>query len=322
MTYRMNGNTTQSKRRTDIHAWVNLEKPLGMTSTQAVAKVKRILNVKKAGHAGTLDPLATGILPIAIGEATKTVSFLQDREKSYEFEITWGEFRDTDDGEGNVIKTSDHRPNVTDIEKSLPLFMGLIEQVPPKYSAIKINGERAYDLARDGVEFEIKSRQVQVYELALIESHENTARFRMVCGKGTYVRSLARDLSLHLGTCGYISELRRLFVGPMHEDDAISFDKLSEIVDNECALEALLPITTALDDIPALPLSDQEASRLRNGQKLIFSSRPDIERLNNHGVDHLTAEDLIVAAVNNNGEPLGLIRINGVSAKPERLFNL
>lgn len=318
----MNSQNKKHTRRTDLHGWINLDKPLGMTSTQAVGKVKRILNVKKAGHAGTLDPLASGILPIAIGEATKTVSFLQDREKSYEFEITWGEFRDTDDGEGTVIQTSDVRPTVESIQNALSAFIGTIEQVPPKYSAIKIQGERAYDLARDGVDFEISARKVHVYDLVLIESQAETATLRMVCGKGTYVRSLARDLALELGTCGYISKLRRLHVGPMDQENAISFDKLSEIVDNKDALEALLPITTALDDIPALPLSDNEASRLRNGQKLIFASRPDIERLNGHGIDHLTAKDIISLAVANDGKPLGLIRINGVSAKPERLFNL
>ena len=308
--------------RNIINGWINLDKPLGMTSTQAVGKIKKVLNVKKVGHAGTLDPLATGILPIAIGEATKTVSFTQDREKGYEFTITWGEFRDTDDGEGAVIKTSDIRPNEQDILSALPAFIGDIEQVPPKYSAIKIDGARAYDLAREGVEFEIKSRQVSIYSIELVSHDTHTATFAMQCGKGTYVRSLARDLALALGTCGYISMLRRTFVGGFTQDEAITFDKLSEIVDNKGALGAVLPIMTALDDIPALPLSDQEASRLRNGQKIVFSSRPDMDRLNTIGINPLTAKDLIAVAVNDNGIPLGLIRMNGVSAKPERLFNL
>ena len=320
ITPRMTQNTKQA--RNIIHGWVNLDKPLGMTSTQAVGKIKKILNVKKVGHAGTLDPLATGILPIAIGEATKTVSFAQDREKGYDFTITWGEFRDTDDAEGQVIKTSDVRPSKDDILNALPAFIGDIDQIPPKYSAIKIDGERAYDLARDGVEFEIKPRSVTIHALELVSHTDDTATFSMQCGKGTYVRSLARDLALVLGTCGYISMLRRTFVGGFKQEHAISFDKLAEIVDNKGALEAVLPIMTALDDIPALPLSDQEASRLRNGQKIIFSSRPDMDRLNHIGINPLTAKDLIAVAVSNDGVPLGLIRMNGVSAKPERLFNL
>lgn len=318
----MNKNAPKQPRRTDLHGWINLDKPLNMTSTQAVGKIKKILNVKKVGHAGTLDPLATGILPIAIGEATKTVSFLQDREKCYEFTVTWGEFRDTDDAEGVVIKSSDVRPNENDINSILSEFTGAIEQIPPKYSAIKIDGARAYDLARDGVEFEIQPRQVFVHQLELVGHDQDQSKFKMVCGKGTYVRALARDMALRLDACAYISALRRTFVGGFYEEEAISFDKLEEIVDNGDALEALCPITTALDDIPALPLSDQEASRLRNGQKLIFSSRPDMDRLNGHGINPLTAKDVIAVAVNDNGKPLGLIRLNGVSAKPERLFNI
>lgn len=306
-----------------VNGWINLDKPLEMTSTQAVGKIKRILNTKKAGHAGTLDPLATGILPIALGEATKTVAYAQDREKGYRFTVTWGEARDTDDSEGEVIATSDHRPTESDIQDAMKQFIGVIEQIPPKYSAIKIQGERAYDLARDGVEFEITSRKVHIFDLKLLECTPDTASFEMMCGKGTYVRALARDMAEILGTYGYISYLRRTFVGPFTEKNAISLDKLAEIVDSADAHEALLPITTALDDIPALPLSDQEASRLRNGQKLVFSARPDMDRLQSHGIDPLTAKDLIVLAVNDNGgKPLGLARINGVSLKPERLFNL
>lgn len=308
--------------RNKINGWINLNKPLNMTSTQAVGKVKKILGMKKVGHAGTLDPLATGVLPIAVGEATKTVQFLQNREKGYDFTITWGEQRDTDDGEGVVIDTSDIRPTENDIATALPQFIGDIQQTPPKYSAIKIDGERAYDLARDGVEFEIQSRQVTIYSLKLNAFTKDSATLSMTCGKGTYVRSLARDLAEKLGTCGYISMLKRTFVGGFHIDDAISFDKLAEIVDKGDAYEVLLGLGLALDDIPALPLTDLEASRLRNGQKIIFSAKPDMERLNTCGVNPLTAKDLIVLAVNDNGKPLGLVRMNGVSAKPERLFNL
>jgi len=308
--------------RNKINGWVNLDKPLDMTSTQAVGKIKKLLGMKKVGHAGTLDPLATGVLPIAVGEATKTVQFLQNREKGYSFTITWGEARDTDDMEGDVIATSDVRPTRDAIESALPVFVGDIEQIPPKYSAIKINGDRAYDLAREGVDFKIEPRHVTIYNLKLVSCDDNTASFEMLCGKGTYVRSLARDLAEKLGTVGYISALRRTHVGGFSDKNAISFDKLAEIVDNKGAQEACLDIGLALDDIPALPLTNQEASRLRNGQKIIFASKPDMDRLNGHGINPLTAKDEIVLTVNDNGKPLGLVRMNGVSAKPERLFNL
>ena len=304
------------------NGWINLDKPLDMTSTQAVGKIKKILGMKKVGHAGTLDPLATGILPIAVGEATKTVQYLQNRDKGYDFTITWGEARDTDDMEGNIIATSDARPSKEEITNTLPAFVGNIEQIPPKYSAIKIQGERAYDLAREGVDFKIEPRQVTVYSLQLTHYDINSASFSMICGKGTYVRAIARDLAEKLGTYGYITALRRTFVGSFGQDDAISFDKLAEIVDKGAAQEALLGLDKALDDIPALPLTNMEASRLRNGQKIIFSAKPDMERLNSSGVNPLTAKEEIVLAVNDNGMPLGLIKMNGVSAKPERLFNL
>lgn len=304
------------------NGWINLDKPLDMTSTQAVGKIKRLLGMKKVGHAGTLDPLATGILPIAVGEATKTVQYLQNRDKGYDFTITWGEARSTDDSEGEIIASSDVRPTADQIESALHAFIGEIEQIPPKFSAIKIQGERAYDLARDGVDFKIEPRQVNVYSLKLVSSDENTATFSMTCGKGTYVRAIARDLAEKLNTYGYISYLRRTFVGSFTTEDAFSFDKLAEIVDKGAAHEALLGLGHALDDIPALPLNQTETSRLRNGQKIIFSSKPDMDRLNSYGVNPLTAKDLIVLALNDNGKPLGLIKMNGVSAKPERLFNL
>jgi len=311
------------RQKNTVNGWINLNKPLNMTSTQAVGKIKHILNAKKAGHAGTLDPLATGVLPIALGEATKTLCFAQESQKGYQFTITWGETRDTDDGEGAIIATSDNRPSKQAILDAIPRFIGNIEQIPPQYSAVKIQGERAYDLARNGVEFTTTPRLVHIYSLELTAYTEHTASFEMTCGKGTYVRALARDLSSVLGTCGYISALNRNFVGSFTQDHAISLDKLTEIVDSADAHKAILPIVTVLDDIPALPLSDQETSWLRNGQKLVFSARPDIDRLQSHGIDPLTAKDLIVLAVGNNGEkPLGLVRMNGVSMKPERLFNL
>ena len=240
--------------RNKINGWVNLDKPLNMTSTQAVGKIKKILGMKKVGHAGTLDPLATGILPIAVGEATKTVQYLQNRDKGYDFTITWGKATDTDDAEGEAIATSDVIPTQDEIERALPNFIGNIEQVPPKYSAIKINGDRAYDLAREGVEFEMQSRKVHVYDLRLISCDKTSATLSMTCGKGTYVRSLSRDLALKLGTVGYVTMLKRTFVGGFTLDNAITFDKLAEIVDNNEAHEDLLGVERALDDIPGTSL--------------------------------------------------------------------
>ncbi len=305
-----------------FNGWLNLDKPLEMTSTQAVGKVKKLLGMKKVGHAGTLDPLATGILPIAVGEATKTVQYIQNRDKGYDFTVTWGEQRDTDDREGAVINQSNIRQAEEAITALLPQFTGTIQQTPPRYSAIKIKGERAYDLARDGVDFEIQSREVTIHNLTLKHYEKDTATFSMTCGKGTYVRSLARDMAEALGTYGYISMLRRTFVGTFHEDSAISFDKLEEYVHKQAAYEALAGIELALDDIPALTLNSQEVLRLRNGQKIIFSARHDMERLNASGVNPLSAKDEIILALDDNGKALGLARVNGVSIKPERLFNL
>ena len=192
------------KKGDKIDGWVNFDKPLGMTSTQAVGKVRRAYNAQKVGHAGTLDPLATGVLPIALGEATKTIPYTQDALKTYEFTVRWGEQRSTDDAEGEVIATSEIRPTPDAIESALPAFTGEITQTPPRFSAIKIDGQRAYDLARDGQEFEIKSRTVFIESLSLLSHDTDTASFTMTCGKGTYVRSLARDLALELGTVGYI----------------------------------------------------------------------------------------------------------------------
>ncbi|MDE2063561.1 MAG: tRNA pseudouridine(55) synthase TruB, partial [Bradyrhizobium sp.] len=199
----------------DVHGWVVLDKPIGMTSTHAVAVVKRLFSAKRAGHAGTLDPLASGGLPIALGEATKTVPFVMDGRKRYRFTVTWGEERDTDDTEGRIIRTSEFRPSVEAIEALLPQFTGLIEQIPPQYSAIKVQGERAYDLARDGEAVELKPRPVEIHQLTLVEQPDSShSVFEAECGKGTYVRALARDIGRILGCFGHISGLRRTLVGP------------------------------------------------------------------------------------------------------------
>lgn len=313
------------RRKGDIvNGWVNLDKPAGMTSTQAVGKVRRLLNAQKVGHAGTLDPLATGILPIALGEATKTIPYCQDALKTYSLSIIWGEARNTDDAEGEIIETSDKRPSDLEIEDILDQFTGDIEQTPPQFSAIKIDGQRAYDLARKGKEVEIKSRLVFIKLLELLENSPEKARFRCICGKGTYMRSLARDMAKALGTVGYIADLRREAVGHLTEENAISLAKIEEMADIAApetnVLESvLLPVETVLDDIPALALNQQEAARLKNGQKLLFVARPDVERLHNAGID---MEDDVPALAVLDGKPIALITVDGAEISPVRVLNL
>ncbi|MEM8839495.1 MAG: tRNA pseudouridine(55) synthase TruB, partial [Pseudomonadota bacterium] len=214
------------KKGLNINGWVILDKPHEMTSTQAVGKVKWLFNANKAGHAGTLDPLATGLLAIALGEATKTVPFIMDGSKTYDFTLLFGEETDSCDAEGTVVETSDRRPSREEIETILPEFTGLVTQVPPAFSAIKVNGERAYDLAREGEAVELEAREVEIDALDLVSFDGEEARFSCLCGKGTYIRSLARDIAKALGTCGRVSALRRLAVGPFSENDMISLDIL------------------------------------------------------------------------------------------------
>jgi tRNA pseudouridine55 synthase len=212
----------------DVHGWIVLDKAVGMTSTQAVGAVKRLFSCKRAGHAGTLDPLATGCLPIALGEATKTVPFVMNGRKTYRFVVRWGQERDTDDAEGRIVAESRARPGRVDIEALLPSYTGTIAQVPPRYSAIKIAGERAYDLARDGEAVELAARPVDIHRLELVNSSDTDhAEFEAECGKGTYVRALARDLGRALGCLGHIEALRRTAVGPFGENDMISLDRLT-----------------------------------------------------------------------------------------------
>lgn len=314
--------TVMRKRKGNkIDGWINLDKPYGMSSTQALGAVKRILHPQKAGHAGTLDPLATGVLPIALGEATKTIPYAQDREKTYSFTVRWGERRSTDDAEGEVIATSSVRPTAEQIEGILPRFTGEIEQVPPQFSAIKINGERAYDLARAGETVEIKSRIVFIESLDLVESLPDEARFRTVCGKGTYMRSLARDMAIALGTEGYISALRREAVGPFDAGNMISLDKLEKMADSAAPEDAVLPVQTALDDIPALALEEREAVRLKGGNPLTFMSRPEIGRLEKAGIDLKAREPVTVLALLN-GRAVALVSVKGVEIQPLRVLNL
>jgi tRNA pseudouridine55 synthase len=302
--------TARPKKR-DVHGWLVLDKPSGITSTQALARVRRALSAKKAGHAGTLDPLATGCLPIALGEATKTVSFAMDGRKVYRFTVTWGAETDTDDSEGKVIATSPKRPREAEIEAALPGFRGTILQTPPAYSAIKVEGERAYDLARDGEEVSLMAREIDVYRLDLTEAAENTAIFEAETGKGAYVRALARDLGRALGCLGHVTALRRVRVGPFAEADLISLDEVERLglsPPGEGDL-ALLPVETALDDIPALAVSGTDAARLRQGQAVLLRGR-DAPPLS--GTCYVTAQGALVA----------LAEAEGGEIHPKRVFHL
>lgn len=309
----------RKKKGDAVHGWINLDKPYGMTSTQAIGKVRRILNAQKIGHAGTLDPLATGILPIALGEATKTIPFVQDEIKTYSFTIRWGEQRDTDDLEGQIIATSDHRPTEEDIRKVLPAFIGDIEQIPPLFSAIKINGARAYDLARNGEIPDLKCRIVSIEILELLAVRPDEADLRMVCGKGTYVRSLARDMGEILGTKGFISALHRDGVGCFSNENAISLDILEGMDYVSARNDALLPLQTVLDDIPALALKAEETAKVRSGQMLQFISRPDFERLTKVGLGQKQCQTALVTF---NGAPVALVEQERADIRPLRVFNI
>lgn len=266
------------KKGDAINGWVILDKPLGMTSTQAVGAVRRIYNAQKAGHAGTLDPLATGILPIALGEATKTVPFAVDGEKAYRFTVRWGVETATDDAEGGIVAQSNERPSAASIEALLPRFIGDVMQVPPAFSAIKIAGERAYNLARDGEAIVLDARPVQIARLSLIDMPDAAAAvFEAECGKGTYVRAIARDMGRLLGCYAHVIALRRTRVGPFDEATAVSLDGLrdasAEGANRDALVSALLPVERALDDIPSLTVSPSDAASLARGQAILIRGR-------------------------------------------------
>jgi tRNA pseudouridine55 synthase len=255
--------------RVEVNGWVVLDKPVGMTSTHAVARLKRIFNAKKAGHAGTLDPLASGILPVALGEATKTVPFVQDGEKSYRFTIAWGAETDSDDAEGRVIARSEHRPALADIRAALPQFTGRILQRPPAYSAIKVGGERAYDLARDGEMPDLAPRPVSIQAFTIVAADRDAATFEARCGKGCYVRALARDLGQLLGCRGHVAALRRTRVGPFAEEDCVPLADLAD----ETAANALLGVEAGLSEMPHVAVDRESAARLRRGQSILLRAR-------------------------------------------------
>ena len=304
-----------------IHGWIAVDKPLGMTSTQVVGKLRRALNAQKIGHGGTLDPLATGILPIALGEATKTITFCMDHTKIYSFTVKFGEQRSTDDAEGDVVATSDIRPDETAIRAILPRFVGIINQLPPRFSALKIDGQRAYDLARAGEDVELAPREVRIDSLELLAVRGDEADFRAVCGKGTYIRSLGRDLALELGSVGHISALRREAVGPFDENNAISLDLFADSSQIPPLEDMLLPVHLVLADIPALDLNEREAARLKNGQVLSFIARPDVDRLHRAGVVP-DASNPVTALALFNGTPIALVNIAGIDIQPVRVLNI
>jgi tRNA pseudouridine55 synthase len=299
------------RKGSPVHGWLIFDKPQGINSTGAVAQVKRLYDAEKAGHAGTLDPLATGVLPIAFGEATKTVPFVVEGSKAYRFTVRFGIETDTDDAEGKEVAKSDARPSRSEIEATLSHFTGEITQVPPRFSALKVDGARAYDLARDEEEFELEPRSVSIARLALIaHPDKDHCVLEAECGKGTYVRALARDLGRTLGTLGHVAALRRTRVGPFGEENAVSLATLERLTpDREALLAVLEPVEIALRDIPALAISAADAARLRRGQPVLLRGR-DAPIL--AGTVYATTRGTLVAV----GE------VSEGELKPKRIFNL
>jgi tRNA pseudouridine55 synthase len=295
----------KKSNRAVVDGWVVLDKPVGMTSTQAVSRLKRVYNARKAGHAGTLDPLASGILPVAFGEATKTVPFVQDGEKSYHFTVRWGAETNTDDSDGEVVETCEARPDRNAIEALLRRFTGDILQVPPCFSAIKIAGERAYDLARGGEAVELQPRRVTIHRLAIVEHLGDETKLEMDCGKGAYVRAIARDLGRLLGCFGHVSALRRTRVGPFVEDDAFGF----EAIETEGGVgDALLPVDAGLAELPCVVVDRDGAARLRRGGSLILRGRD------------APIGGVVYAACG--GTPIAFGEVIEGALEPSRVFNL
>ncbi len=306
----------RKRRGKAIHGWIIIDKPGGLSSNAVVGRVRRLTGAAKVGHVGTLDPMATGVLPMALGEATKIVSYLMDGAKAYRFTVRWGEQRNTDDAEGEVVATSDARPAKEQILAVLGNFIGDIEQVPPVFSAIKIEGKRAYALARADQAPEMKPRTIHIEDLKLLSVVDaDHAEFEAVSGKGAYMRSLARDLGTALGTVGHIVQLRRISVGPFDEKQAISLDKLESLRHSAPLSEYLLPVETVLDDIPALALTETEARKLNQGQAipvLPVASRSPLKNIGQGDVVRVMAEGRLVA----------LAKINGGEIRPFRVMNL
>jgi tRNA pseudouridine55 synthase len=303
------------KKGDAVSGWVCLDKPYDFGSTQAVGRVRWLFNAQKAGHAGTLDPLATGVLPIALGEATKTVPFMMDADKAYRFMIEWGRSTTTLDREGETTGTSDVRPTVAQVEAALPAFVGEIQQIPPQYSAIKVDGERAYDLARAGEAFELAARAVVVHAARVSAAPDaDHVEIEVECGKGTYVRSIVRDLAAALGAEAHVSALRRTRVGPFGEDRAILLENLEDMSHKAALPEVLLPVETALDDIPALAVTAEDAFRLAQGRPIVLVPR-QVENLK----ARLTGGSRLVSAMD--GDRLvALAEIRAGKLNPVRVF--
>lgn len=305
------------KKGDAISGWVNLDKPYDFGSTQAVGRVRRIFNAQKAGHAGTLDPLATGILPIALGEATKTVSFLMDADKAYRFTIEWGRTTASFDREGATTATSDVRPTPEQVAAVLPEFIGDILQVPPAFSAVKVDGERAYDLARAGEAVELKARKVSIYDARVIDVPDaDHIEIAVECGKGTYVRAIVRDIAERLGACAHVSALRRTRVGPFDEDSAITLELLEDLGHKARCLEALLPVETALDDIPELAVTIEDAFKLKQGRPIVLVPR-QVEVLK----ARLSPGTRTVSAMEG-GSIVALCEMRAGKLEPSRVFHL
>ena len=290
-----------------INGWLAIDKPEGMNSTRVVSIIKKLIRPTKIGHAGTLDPMATGVLPIAIGEATKTVQFAMGARKKYLFTIHFGTETDSFDKEGKITKSGGKFPNKNEILEKIPEFIGDIEQTPPAFSAIKVDGERSYDLARKGQAVKLKSRKVKIYALNLVSQvSESDFEFEVECGKGTYVRAIARDLSYKLDTYGHLIKLRRSQVGKFNEKNLISLEKLEDLVHNGELFKELLPVDSALDDIPVLEINAANSSKIRNGQLIFVEGIPNAEK----------------ACVKYDNKVVAVGTINEEIFKPERVFNL
>ena len=306
------------QKRNSIHGWLSVIKPIGITSANVVSRLKYFTKAKKVGHSGTLDPLASGIVLIAFGEATKTVSFAMNMEKTYTFVIRWGEATSTDDAEGSVIDTSDFRPKLSDIEMAIKNFEGEYLQTPPRFSAIKVNGARAYSLARNNKEFFLKPRLIYIKSIKLLNIiDKNTAEFQVISGKGMYVRALGRDLALKLNTYGHIRRLRRLAVGPFDDNNSMELDKVIEAIkeDGPCIKKFLKPVETVLDDIPALALTEQEARKISFGQNI------SVRNVKEQFAREYTGRNSIISAMC--GERLvALVKIREDKLCPFRVINL
>jgi tRNA pseudouridine55 synthase len=304
---------TGGRRGRPVNGWLVIDKVEGVTSTWVVGAVKRLTRAQKAGHGGTLDPLATGVLPVALGEATKTVPFVMESRKAYLFTIRFGEARDTDDAEGAVIARSELRPDGAALEAALGAFVGTIMQRPPRYAAVKVQGERAYDLARRGEAVELEPREVRIDRLELLARPDpDHAVLGMVCGKGAYVRALARDLGERLGCLAHVTQLRRTEVGPFGLDRAVTLESLARIVEADSLHQVLIPVATALAGIPALAVTEPQAHRLRAGQPIVVAPQLIV----GEATDGATVKVLEAGAL------VALARLEGAQLAPLRIFHL